>query len=74
MDVWQILARVEQPVVEALGVDVLPVPRPIQDFGMRIDGWRPWQLDDGTPIQMPANFDPVHEEDGSLRNVSSIVR
>jgi len=66
LDVWQMLAWVEQPVVEALGVDVLPVPRLIQDFGMRIDAWRPWQLDDGTLVQMPANFEPVTDEDGSL--------
>lgn len=38
----------------------------VQDFGMRIDDWRPWQLDDGTPVQMPGNFEPVAEEDGSL--------
>jgi hypothetical protein len=66
MDVWQMLAWVELPVVDALGVDVLPVPRLIQDFGMRLDGWRPWRLDDGTPVQMPVNFDPVPHEDGSL--------
>jgi uroporphyrinogen decarboxylase len=66
MDVWQMLAWVEQPVVQALGADVLPVPRLVQDFGMRIDAWRPWRLDDGTPVQMPANFAPVREPDGSL--------
>ena len=67
MDVWQMLAWVEQPVVEALGADVLPVPRLVQDFGMRLDAWRPWLLvDDGTPVQMPGNFDPVPEVDGSI--------
>jgi uroporphyrinogen decarboxylase len=66
MDVWQMLAWVEQPVVNALGVDVLPVPRLIQDFGMRLDGWRPWRLEDGMPVQMPINFDPAPHEDGSL--------
>jgi len=66
MDVWQMLAWVEQPVVGALGVDALPVPRLIQDFGMRIDAWRPWQMDDGTAVQMPVNFAPVCEPDGSL--------
>ena len=66
MDVWQMLAWVEQPVVEALGADILPVPRLIQDFGMRVDAWRPWRLDDGTPVQMPGNFDPQTDADGSL--------
>ena len=62
MDVWQMLAWVEQPVVDALGIDVLPVPRLVQDFGMRRDHWVPWQLmEDGTPVQMPGGFDPVTE-------------
>ncbi|MCJ7738385.1 MAG: hypothetical protein MUQ10_13915, partial [Anaerolineae bacterium] len=66
MDVWQMLAWVERPIVEAFGVDVLPVPRLMQDFGMRLDGWRPWCLDDGISVQMPAAFEPVQREDGSL--------
>jgi uroporphyrinogen decarboxylase len=65
-DVWQMLAWVERPVVAALGVDVLAVPRLKQPFETRIDRWRAWQLDDGTPVHMPANFTPVREADGSL--------
>ncbi len=65
-DVEQMLAWVEQPVVEALGVDVLPIQRLTQAYGMRLDNWRPWRLDDGLPVQIPAHFDPVTEEDGSL--------
>jgi uroporphyrinogen decarboxylase len=65
IDVWQMLAWVEQPVVDRLGVDVLPVPRLVQDFGMRIDAFRDWRLDDGTPVLMPANFAPREEPDGS---------
>ena len=67
MDVWQMLVWVEQPVIVALGVDVLPVPRLVQDFGVRMDRWIPWRLpEDGTPVQMPGGFDPVVEDDGSL--------
>lgn len=66
VDVWQMLAWVEQPVIEALGADCLPVPRLVQPFGMRLDAWQPWRLDDGTAVQMPANFAPVPGPDGSL--------
>ena len=67
MDVWQMLAWVEQPLIDALGIDVLPVPRLVQDFGVRMDHWFPWHLpEDGTPVQMPGGFAPVEEEDGSL--------
>jgi uroporphyrinogen decarboxylase len=65
-DVWQQLAWVERPVVEALGTDVLAIPRLTQPFETRIDCWQPWQLDDGTLVQIPANFNPVSEADGSL--------
>jgi uroporphyrinogen decarboxylase len=65
-DVEQMLAWVEEPVVAALGVDVLPVHSLVQAYGMRLDEWRPWHLDDGTPVQMPAGFQPVSEPDGSL--------
>ena len=66
MDVWQMLAWVEQPVVEALGIDTLPVPRLVLDFDMRLDRWRDWRLEDGTPVQMPGNFDPIQDEFGNL--------
>jgi hypothetical protein len=66
MDVWQMLAWVDQPTVEALGIDALPVPRLVMDFDMHLDAWRPWQLSDGTPVEMPGNFDPHVEPDGSL--------
>jgi len=65
-DVEQMLAWVEQPVIEALGVDVLPIQKLNQAYGMRLDSWRPWHLDDGTQVQMPSRFDPVTEPDGSL--------
>jgi uroporphyrinogen-III decarboxylase len=65
-DVWQMLAWVDQEVVDALGADALPVPRLVLDFNMRLDQWRPWTLWDGTPVQMPGNFNPHIEEDGGL--------
>lgn len=65
-DVWQMLAWVEDPVIQKLGVDVLTVRTLYQAFGLRNDQWQPWRLDDGTPVQMPANFAPVASADGSL--------
>ncbi|MBC8253054.1 MAG: methyltransferase [Ardenticatenia bacterium] len=65
-DVEQMLAWVELPVVDALGVDVLAVPKLVQAYGVRVGDWRSWQLGDGTPVQVPTSFNPVTEEDGSL--------
>lgn len=66
MDVWQMLAWVELPMVEKLGVDVLPVPYLTGPFGMRIDAWQPWSLDDGMQVLMPANFAPVRDAEANL--------
>ena len=66
LDVWQMLAWVERSVIDRLQTDVLPVPRLVQDFGMRLDSWRTWQLEDGTPVRMPGTFDPVPCPDGSV--------
>ena len=72
VDVWQMLAWVERPVVEALEADALPVPYLTGPFGLRVDAWQPWRLNDpdsadsGVAVQMPANFAPVADEEGSL--------
>jgi hypothetical protein len=66
IDVWQMLVWAEQPVIQRLGIDVLPVPRLVQDFGMRIDSFIPWSLNEATPVQMPGNFAPVKDSEGSL--------
>jgi uroporphyrinogen decarboxylase len=66
IDVWQMLAWVERPVVDTLAVDALPVPYLTGPFGLRIDRWAPWQLDNGTPVQVPANFAPVRDADGNF--------
>jgi uroporphyrinogen decarboxylase len=66
LDVHYMTAWLEHPVIEALGIDVLTVPRLTWSFGLRADRWRPWKLPDSTPVQMPANFDPVIEPDGGL--------
>jgi len=66
IDVHSMTAWMELSVVEALGVDVLSVPRLNWEFGLRIDEWKPWHLDDGTPVQMPARFNPIIAEDGTL--------
>lgn len=66
MDVWQMLAWVDQTTVDLLGADALPVPRLVMDFNMRLNSWRPWQLGDGTPVEMPGNFVAHEDGDGSL--------
>jgi len=55
-EVFQMLGEVEMDLVETLGIDVLPVEPPVQFFGLRREGWKPWRLWDGTEVLMPGQF------------------
>ena len=65
-DCYQMLAEVERPVMERFGADVVGLYRPEVAFGIVNQDWKPWQLFDGTPVEVPADFRPVTEENGDL--------
>jgi uroporphyrinogen decarboxylase len=65
-DVFQMLAEVERPIQERFGADVIGLYRPAVAFGIRNENWKPWQLFDGTPVEMPGAFQPVVEPSGDL--------
>ncbi|MHB0955339.1 MAG: uroporphyrinogen decarboxylase family protein [Pirellulaceae bacterium] len=65
-DLYQMLAEIELPVIERLGGDVIGLYRPDVAFGILNEDWRPWTLFDGTPVEVPAGFQPHQEADGSL--------
>ena len=66
VDLIQFLAEVEQPVLERFGVDVVGVFRPQTNPGytIRRENWKPWRLFDGTPVEVPGDFNPVLEPGG----------
>ncbi len=65
-DVYQMLAEIERPVMERFGADVIGLQRPAVAFGIRNERWKPWQLFDGTPVEVPGGFNPVPDERGDL--------
>ena len=65
-DVFQMLAEVERPIRERFGADVIGLYRPSVAFGIRNENWKPWQLLDGTPVEMPGGFQPVIEPSGDI--------
>lgn len=65
-DVYQMLAEVERLVMERFGADVVGLQRPAVAFGIRNEHWKPWQLFDGTPVEVPGGFHPVPDERGDL--------
>ena len=65
-DVFQMLAEIERPVMERFGGDCIGLLRPAVAFGIRNEGWKPWTMFDGTPVEVPDGFRPVADEQGDL--------
>jgi hypothetical protein len=63
---YQMLGEIKPDLMEALGVDVVPLPGPRTMFGFRNEGWKPWTLFDGTPVLVPEAFNTDPEPDGSI--------
>ncbi len=63
---YQMLGEIAPDLIDALGVDVLPLWPRATLFGYRNEGWKPWTLFDGTPVLVPAAFNTLPEPDGSL--------
>lgn len=64
-DPVQILAEIEEPILQRLGIDVIPLDWERIAFNIPNRDWKPWQLFDGTPVQVPGNFNPVMTTDGA---------
>ena len=68
-DLFQMLAEVELPVVEKLGVDVLPVNLLKGPFSIKIDTFKSfdfWWKPEWAQVEVPSAFEPKVEDDGSL--------
>jgi len=65
-DLYQMLAEIEQPVLDRFGADAIGLQRPSVALGIRNDNWKPWQMPDGTPVLVPGGFNPEIEPGGSL--------
>ncbi len=65
-DLYQMLAEIEQPVIERFGGDVIGLYRPDVAFGIVNEDWKPWTMFDGTRVEVPGGFQPRQEPDGSL--------
>jgi uroporphyrinogen decarboxylase len=63
-----LLAEVEPEVIEAWGVDVLPIDRYYAAPGVPLSGcWKAHPLPDGSPALFPAGFEPLIERDGTWK-------
>ena len=58
-DIVQQLAIVEEPVLDALGVDTIELGR---GFLLEDSSWKDWTLPDGTPCKIPGYHQPAEQE------------
>ena len=65
-DLYQILAEIEEPILDRFGADIVGLYRPAVIFNIRNENWKPWQLFDGTPVEVPGGFNPVTQPNGDL--------
>jgi len=63
-DIYQMLAWLEEPVIERLGIDVVMVPRLKRNWELSVDRWKPWILPDGTPVEVPRNLEVIVDDRG----------
>jgi len=63
---YQMLGEIAPDLLDALGVDVIPLSSPTTMFGFKNEGWKPWTTFDGTPVLVPEGFNTEPEPSGDL--------
>lgn len=63
---YQMLGEIKPDLQAALGVDVATLRSPRTMFGFKNEGWKPWQMFDGTPVLVPAGFNTDPEPNGDI--------
>ena len=63
---YQMLGEVKPDLIDALGIDVVPLMSTTTMFGFRLEDWKEWTLSDGTPVLVPGRFNTEPDPDGNL--------
>jgi len=63
---YQMLAEVEQEVIEKIGVDTIGLWPLTTLFGFKNENWKPWRLFDGTKVLVPEKFITTKDEEGNI--------
>lgn len=63
---YQMLGEIKPDLMEALGVDVVPLGSNKTLFGFENEGWKPWTFFDGTPVLVPEGFNTEAEPNGEI--------
>ncbi|MCE5258519.1 MAG: methyltransferase [Chloroflexi bacterium] len=63
---YQMLGKLDEDVLDALGVDIIGLGDDSTFFGYPQRDWKPFTLFDGTPVLVPGGFNTQLNPDGSL--------
>jgi hypothetical protein len=63
---YQMLGQVDDDMLDAVGGDVVGLMDDLTMFGFPYREWQPFQLVDGTSVQVPIDFNTVPAADGYL--------
>ena len=63
---YQLLGEIKPDLMDALGVDIVPLGSPSTMFGFPLADWKPWTFFDGTPVLVPGGFNTNPEPNGDI--------
>jgi len=61
---YQMLGEIDEELRQALGLDVVGINTPKNMFGFANEGWKPFEMNDGTPVLVPQNFNFTRNDNG----------
>jgi len=63
---FQMLGEVDEEMRQALGLDVVGIYPRCNMFGYPDDGWKPFEMNDGTPVLVPEKFNYTKNDYGDV--------
>jgi hypothetical protein len=63
---YQMLGEIKPDLIDALGIDVVPLMSGGTLFGFELEDWKPWTTFDGTPVLVAGKFNTDPEPNGDL--------
>lgn len=63
---YQMLGEIKSDLIEAIGVDIIPLSGRKTMFGFKNENWKPWTTFDGTPVLVPKGFNTDPEPNGDI--------
>lgn len=63
---YQMLGEIKPDLIEAIGVDIVPLSGQKTMFGFKNENWRSWTTFDGTPVLVPEGFNTDPEPNGEI--------